>query len=351
MTDNAFFKRYETLTASAAAELCGGLLVDAKFADREILTLASLGNAQANSLVFAEGSGKDVSITALGKCTLICTENLAQHAHGDLAVIVVKKPQHAFAVIGRFLFPQSVRPAGFATVGHISSNAFISPTSKIEPDVVVEAGAVIGADVEIGSGSVIGAGAVLGNGVKIGRNCTVGPNASIQYAFIGNQVIIHAGACIGQDGFGFVPGPGGLEKMPQLGRVIIQDLVEVGANTTIDRGAIDDTIIGEGTKIDNLVQIAHNCHIGRYCVITAHCGISGSVKMGDGVMLGGRVGIADHVTLGDGVQVAATSGVMNDIPAGQRWAGAPAQPIKEFFREVAFVRGLVREKKMGQGND
>jgi UDP-3-O-[3-hydroxymyristoyl] glucosamine N-acyltransferase len=171
--------------------------------------------------------------------------------------------------------------------------------------------------------------------------------ASIQYALLGNRVIVHGGAMIGQDGFGFVAGATGPERMPQIGRVVIQDDAEIGANTTIDRGAMADTIIGEGTKIDNLVQVAHNVRLGRGCIIAGHCGLSGSVVLGDHAMLGGGVGISDHVTVGARAQVGAGSGLMHDVPAGERWGGAPAVPMREFFRQVAAVQALGKARKGG----
>jgi UDP-3-O-[3-hydroxymyristoyl] glucosamine N-acyltransferase len=188
---------------------------------------------------------------------------------------------------------------------------------------------------------------VVGRNSQIGRNAYVGPNATVQYALIGNNVIIHAGAKIGQDGFGFVAGRGGPERIPQIGRVVIQDNVEVGANSTIDRGAMADTVIGENTKIDNLVQIAHNVRIGRGCIIAGLTGISGSVTIGDNVLMGGGVGLADHVVIGDRAQLAARSGFMHDVPAGEVWAGYPAKPMKEAMREFAMIRRLaqVRPKK------
>jgi UDP-3-O-[3-hydroxymyristoyl] glucosamine N-acyltransferase len=345
MKSAEFFHPSRTMTAAEAALVCDGVLVTQQLASRPITTLASMDAPVPDALVFAEGKAFNDRIANLPPCTLICSEQTAQMAGVNLAVIVVKKPQQAFAKIGRLLFPDAVHTASFSGNTGISDKASISPTAQLEEGVTIEVGAIIGNLAEIGAGSLIGPGAMIGKGVKVGRNCVIGPSATLTHSLLGNNVIIHAGARIGQDGFGYVPGISGLEKMPQLGRVIIQDNVEIGANTTIDRGAMGDTVIGEGTKIDNLVQIAHNVRIGRNCVITGHCGLSGSVTLGDGVMLGGRVGIADHVSLGDNVQVAAASGVMNDIPAGERWAGLPAQPMKEFFREIAYLRNLAREKR------
>jgi UDP-3-O-[3-hydroxymyristoyl] glucosamine N-acyltransferase len=345
MTQHGFFKPSGVMRFSDISALGADLSITAQFADREIRFLDSIDSARVGSVVFAESKDQAQKIAGLPACVLICTEYLAPFAGHDVAVVAVKRPQQLFAKIGRRLFPQTIHPESFCGEAGISAKAVISPLARLEANVTVEPGAVVGADVEIGSGTVVGPCAVIGAGCKIGRDCVVGPNATVMNGLIGNRVLIHTGARIGQDGFGFVPGERGLEKMPHVGRVIIQDDVEIGANTTIDRGALTDTIVGEGTKIDNLVQIAHNVRIGRNCVITGHCGLSGSVTLGDRVMLGGRVGLADHVSVGDGAQIAAASGVMNDVPAGERWAGLPAQPIKEFFREVAIIRDLVRAKK------
>jgi len=227
----------------------------------------------------------------------------------------------------------------------------VDASAKLEDGVVVEAGAIIGAGAEIGAGSVVGAGAAIGAGTRIGRQCHIGHAATVQHALIGNHVIIHPGVRIGQDGFGYTPGPRGLEKIPQIGRVIIQDYVEIGANTAIDRGALDDTVIGEGTKIDNLVQIAHNVRIGRHCVIVAQVGIAGSTTLGDGVMIGGASGINGHVTIGDGAQLAALSGVAGDVPAGALWGGQPARPMRGFLLDAAAANarafGKIGKKKDG----
>jgi UDP-3-O-[3-hydroxymyristoyl] glucosamine N-acyltransferase len=189
---------------------------------------------------------------------------------------------------------------------------------------------------------VIAAGAVIGPDVRIGRDCAIGAGAAIINALIGDRVIIHSGARIGHDGYGYAPGPKGLEKIPHVGRVIVQDDVEIGTNTTIDRGGIRDTVIGEGSKIDNLVQIGHNVTIGRHCILAGHAGVSGSVTIGDHAVLGGKVGIADHVTIGEGASVTAGSGVMHNIGAGERWGGYPATTAREWMRGVALLRRLLR---------
>jgi UDP-3-O-[3-hydroxymyristoyl] glucosamine N-acyltransferase len=344
MSNPVFFAAALRMRASDVAAIDPAAHFQANRPDHEITSLAPLGNARVGALVFAEGRGFAAAIEALPDCTLICIEEMVAHAPAHVAVVVAKRPQSLFAKAGRLLFPDAIKPLRFANSSS-PDRAFVSPTAVLEPGVTVEPGAIIGDGAQVGSGTLVGPGAIIGANCRIGRDCVIGPNASVINAFIGDRVLIQAGARIGQDGFGFVGGSNGLEKMPHVGRVIIQNDVEIGCNSSIDRGALDDTVIGEGTKIDNLVQIAHNARIGRHCVITGHCGLSGSVTLGDGVMLGGRVGIADHVTIGAGAQIAAASGVMNDVPAGGRWAGAPAQPMKDFFREVAIIRNLVREKR------
>ena len=218
------------------------------------------------------------------------------------------------------------------------------PTARLELGVVVDVGARIGPGAEIGHGTIVGPNAVVGGNVRIGRNCAIGAGATILHALVGDRVVIHPGAHIGQDGFGFVPGKLGHLKVPQVGRVIIQDDVEIGASSTVDRGANRDTVIGEGTKIDNLVQIGHNVAIGRHCLVAGQAGISGSCTLGDYVMLGGQVGLADHITIGEGAQLAAKSGVMHDVPPGEQWMGSPAIPVRTFMREVVTLRRLVESR-------
>jgi len=252
--------------------------------------------------------------------------------------LVSRDPYRAFARALELFFPD----AGHPKVAPGAS--IIDETAQVEDGAIIEPGAIVGPGAAIGCGTRIAAGAVIGYRVAIGRDGFVGPGATVTHALIGNRVIIHAGARIGQDGFGFAMGPGGHYKVRQVGRVIIQDDVEIGANSTIDRGALRDTIIGEGTKIDNLVQIAHNVVIGRHCVIVAQTGISGSTVLEDYVVMGGQCGTVGHIRIGAGAQIGAQSGVSSDIPRGERWGGTPAKPIVSWAREVAILKRLASRK-------
>ena len=221
----------------------------------------------------------------------------------------------------------------------------------LEDGVSIEPFATIEADVQIGRGTVVFSQAVIAAGCRIGRDCRIGRSVTIEHALVGNRVIVHAGARIGQDGFGYVPGPSGLLKSVQIGRVVIQDDVEIGANTTVDRGGIRDTVIGEGTKIDNQVQIGHNVVVGRHCVIVAQVGIAGSTTLEDGVVLGGQVGVNGHITIGKGAQVAAASAIAADVPPAARWGGIPAKPIREWAREVAVLHDMAKARRGKKRDD
>jgi UDP-3-O-[3-hydroxymyristoyl] glucosamine N-acyltransferase len=259
--------------------------------------------------------------------------------------LITAKPYHAYAKALWLFYPKAGRPRTAEDVAEGFRGSGVHPTARLEAGVVVEPGAVVAREARIGRGTVVAAGALVGYRVTIGRDGFVGPGTSITHALVGDRVIIHAGVRIGQDGFGFAMGPGGHLKVPQIGRVIIQDDVEIGANTTIDRGALKDTVIGEGTKIDNLVQIGHNVVVGRHCVLVAHVGIAGSTELGDYVVVGGQVGIIGHTKVGTGAQIAAQSGVSGEVPPGAKVGGTPARPMVAYAREVAMLKRLAERKR------
>ena len=350
MSDPVFFTRALSPTL---AEIC--LWTGAKIAlegeaaryaaTRLVEGVAALDRAGPRDLVFLDNPryAPDLAKTRAVAC-LVSARNAAKTPPATVA-LVTPDPYRAFATVTARLYPQAARPQSVFGAKGLADSCVVHADARLEAGVVIDPGAVIGKGAEIGAGTIIGANAVIGAGVRIGRDCSIGANTTILNALIGNRVIIHAGARLGQDGFGFAMGPRGHLKVPQIGRVIIQDDVEIGANTTIDRGANRDTVIGEGTKIDNLVQIAHNVVIGRHCVIVAQVGISGSTTLEDYVVLGGQAGVAGHLRLGLGAQLAAQSGLMNDMGPGARWAGSPAKPGKAYFREVATLAKLARRDK------
>src|SRR5262245_40373999 len=342
-----FFKRSRGLSLREIAALVGGEAREGADLDLRINGIAPLDRACPNDLSFLDNP-KYVALaatTAAGIC--LTTARFAGALPARVSILRVREPYRALVEVARALFPDALRPTSLFDAGGVLPGAHIHPSARLENGVTVDPGAVIGARAEIGGGTVIAGGAVIATGVRIGRDCSIGANASIMHTLIGDRVIIHPGCAIGQDGFGFVRGPRGAHKVPQIGRVIIQDDVEIGANSTIDRGAIRDTVIGEGTKIDNLVQIAHNVWIGRHCLLAALVGLSGTSTIEDGVVMGGQVGVADHVTVGPGAMVAAQSGIMNDVPAGARWAGTPARPARRWLREVATLEALAKRRGRG----
>lgn len=264
------------------------------------------------------------------------TEDNAALVPEQSLALIVKSPQAAWARVADALYTP-IRHEGAA----------IHPTARIEAGVYIGIGVVIGQNAEIGSGTRLEAYSVIGPGCSIGRNCRVGAHATVYCTLMGDRVHIASGAHIGEAGFGVSGDEQGLLDVPQLGRVILQDNVSVGSGTCIDRGAFDDTVIGEATKIDNLVQIAHNVQIGRQCIIAAHAGISGSARIGDGAMFGGRAGLIDHITVGASAKVAAGAVVYKDVPAGEMWSGFPAKPSRQFLREAAWLSKQAAQKDKG----
>jgi UDP-3-O-[3-hydroxymyristoyl] glucosamine N-acyltransferase len=335
-----FFPQSSAPTLAEVASWCGAELASAEDGSRLIRDVAALDQAGAGDLTFLDNPRYLDAFKATRAAAALVAPRYAAATPAGCAALIVREPYSAMATVMTKLFPTAVKPGSVFDEKGISPAAYVHPLARLEPGVIVDPGAVIGRGAEIGSGTVIGPNAVIGPEVRIGRDGAVGATTTIIAALIGDRVIIHPGVHIGQDGFGFALGPRGHRKVPQVGRVIIQDDVEIGAGVTIDRGANRDTIIGEGAKIDNLVQIGHNVVIGRHAVLVSQSGVSGSSVVGDFAALGGQAGIAGHLKVGAGAQVAAAAGVMTDIPPGQRWGGAPAKPIREFFREVAAVKRL-----------
>jgi UDP-3-O-[3-hydroxymyristoyl] glucosamine N-acyltransferase len=342
MTEPLFFARPKGLTVDEIATLTGAVARAGTPPERRVAGIAPLDRAGPTDLSFMQdvALGRAFAATRAGVC--LVTERFAADAPSHVAVLVTAAPYKAFVAVAQALYPGAQRPSSLFEASGASPSALVHPSARLEAGVVIDPAAVIGPRAEIGSGTVIGAGAVIGPDVRIGRDCAIGASTTVTHALIGDRVIIHPGARIGQDGFGHLPGPKGHRKVPQIGRVIIQDDVEIGSNSTIDRGAARDTVIGEGTKIDNLVQIAHNVEIGRHCLLAGQTGISGSTVVGDHVMMGGQVGIADNLKIGDGAMIGASSGVGTDIPAGARVVGTPAEPVRDFMRGVMALRRLRR---------
>ena len=251
--------------------------------------------------------------------------------------IVSPAPQAAWARLASRLYRPRVHEGG-SPIHH---------TARREDGVSLGVGVVIGQDVEIGAGTRIEAYSVIGPGVRIGRNCRIGAHSTLYCAMLGDRVQLASGVRIGEAGFGVSGDARGLVDIPQLGRVILQDDVSIGAGTCVDRGAYEDTIVGEATKIDNMVQIAHNARIGRNCIIAAHSGVSGSVRIGDGAMFGGRAGIIDHIEIGAGAKVAAGAIVFKDVMPGAMVSGFPARPSRQFLREMLWLEKNAAVKDKG----
>ena len=285
-----FVKPDRELSIGEIAALTRAKLRDGDPAERRIGNIAPLDTATPGDITFLDNSKYlgDLAGTRAGACLI--APRFAASAPRGVAVLETPHPYPAFVAVTRALFPAILRPSSLYGVSGRATASHVHHTARLEANIVLDPLAVIGPRAQIGSGTVIAAGAVIGPDVCIGRDSAIGAGATIVHALIGDRVIIHPGVRIGQDGFGYLPSPRGHQKIPQTRRVIVQDDVEIGANTTIDRGATRDTVIGEGTKIDNLVQIGHNCSIGRHCLIVSQVGISGSVTVGDFAVLGGQVG-------------------------------------------------------------
>ncbi len=347
MADPRFFQREGPFTAHSLIEKAG-LSGDCPNGDIELSDIASLDMASADMLSFFSNPKLTDQLAASKAGAILIKQEHAALCPDTSVPIICDDPYLAMAQIGHIFYPLAA--IGRPTAGDLQDGHLVHPKAKIGDNVSIAPSAVIGPYAEIGDGCSIGVGAVIGHGVTMGRDCTIGANSCIAYALLGDRVIIQGGAQIGSDGFGFVPSSAHV-KIPQLGRVILQADVDVGNNSTIDRGALADTVVGEGSKIDNLVHVAHNVRIGRHCFIAGTTGIAGSVTLGDYVQVAGGVGIAGHIEIGDRSFIAARSNVMRSFPADSKISGMPGRPYGEAYRDQAFLHRLrkaaERSKKQG----
>lgn len=321
MIDTRFYQALGPISVRALASSAFSLGGDP---DCLVSSVAAADRAGPGDLCYHEGQKGAVLEAAPAACIVAPV-----HAHlapKAAALILAEKPRAAFARLA----PQLIGQRAFGLEA-------IDPSARIEDGAKISHGCVIGPGAHIGAGAEIGANSVIGPGVTIGRRTQIGPRVSIAYALVGDDVRILAGAVIGEQGFGVAGDASGPVDVPHFGRVIIQDRVTIGANSCVDRGVFDDTVIGEGAKIDNLCHVAHNCSIGRGVLIAAFGGISGSTIIGDGATLGGRVGVADHRKIGAGATLAGGAAVFQDVPPGEVWSGYPAKPLRKWLREAAWL--------------
>lgn len=339
MADPRFFTVAGPFTVADIAQRAGAKLGGAANGERMLRDVAPLDTATENDLSFLDNPHYVDQFRQTRAGAVIVDAKFVSQAPEGTTLLITPRPYRAYALAAQAFYPEPPPTPG------IAPGAYVDPSAKLGEGCAVEPNAVIGADAVIGKQCSIGANAVIGRSVVLGDNVRVGANATLAYCVIGSRVRIYPGARIGQDGFGFAPDPHAPVKVPQLGRVIVGDDVEIGANTTVDRGAGPDTVIGAGTMIDNLVQIGHNVQIGRCCVLVAFVGLSGSTRLGDYVMIGGQVGVAGHLTIGDGARIGAQAGVIRDVKKGEALLGSPAMPVREFHYMNTYLRRLAAKQR------
>ena len=336
MADPRFFDRAGPFTLREVAARAGALLTGD--GGRAMADVAPLATATARDVAFFEEERFAAALAGTAAGAVLVRDDARERVPEGTVALVTTEPYRAYAPVAEVLYGDG---AGAAAGVHPAAS--VAGDARLGADVTVAAGAVIQDGVELGDGCRIEANAVIGRRCILGPGCRVGPGASVGYALVGARTIVHAGARLGQDGFGFALG---LEhgKVPQLGRVLVGDDVEIGANTTIDRGALGDTVIGSGTKIDNLVQIAHNVVVGEHCVIVAQSGISGSTELGHHVVVAAQCGVTGHLTIGPGARLAARTAVIGDLDGDADYGGAPAVPAQEWRRQLVALRRLGRRR-------
>lgn len=335
MVDTNFYINKGPFDLNKIAQICGAKFVRGK--DNIINNIAPMGIAGEGEICFFYDKKAKEQASDIKASACVTTEELLEFVPQNVAALVTDNPKKASLLLNLAFYDEKKDDAG------ISNSAKIAPSAILGQRCFIGENVVIGKNVKIGDGCQIGHNVVIGDGCQIGKNCRIDANTTVFYCLMGDDCFIYSGVRIGHDGFGFMFSNGRHQKIPQLGRVIIGNDVEIGANTCVDRGALDDTVIGDGCRIDNLVQVAHNDKLGRGCVLVAMTGIAGSCTFGDYVVCGGQTGFADHINIGSGAQIGAQSGIMRDVEAGTIVMGTPAVPIKDFMRQVSFIQKSVKK--------
>jgi len=338
MADPRFFNRVGPHSLDVLAAVSGARLMDAAAGSRLVDDVAPLETAGPGDVTFLDNRKYIDAFVGSRAGAAFVEDSVAARAPAGMALLISSQPYKAFALAAQIFYPAKPVTAGRAPT------ALVDPTARVPDDCEIGAYVVIEAEARVGARCQIGPNTVIGAGVEIGDECRIAANVTLSHCLIGARVVLHPGVRIGQAGFGFAPDAAGPVKLPQLGRVIIGDDVDIGANTTVDRGSGHDTVIGPGTMIDNLVQIGHNVVLGKGCILAGQVGISGSTRLGNFVMAGGQAGFAGHLNIGDRARIGAKSGLMRDVAAGETVHGIPAMPIKQFMRQVAVVQRLASKK-------
>jgi UDP-3-O-[3-hydroxymyristoyl] glucosamine N-acyltransferase len=331
-----FFRRSGPYPLAVVASAARGVADEVELLLEGIAPLQTAGPSE---ISFLDNRHYASALDQTSAGAVIVHPDMAARVPTTAVPIVTSEPYAAWARVAALFYPVPPLSPGIHPSAIVADGALVDPTAEVGPLAVIETGA------EIGPGCRIGPCAVIGSGVNVGRDCRIGAHVSLSHALLGARVYVYPGARIGQEGFGFASTKDGFLSVPQLGRVIVEDDVEVGANATIDRGSSQDTVIGAGSRLDNLVQIGHNVVLGRCCVIVAQVGISGSTVLEDFVRVGGQAGISGHLRIGQGAEIGAQAGVMSDLVPGAKVVGSPAWPIKDFFRQIAALKKMAKKER------